>query len=383
MKHGVLPSSRAQASTQWVFGVAGAVLAAWAPIVPLTKARLGLDDAGLGALLLCVGLGALASMPFTGALTARFGFRRVILCATCAGVVVFPALTLIQSTPLMALALLCFGAAMGMLDVGMNLLAVAVERESGRPMMSGFHARWSIGTILGAGAVTGMLSLGLPAPLAATVVGVACLAAQLRIMGGLLGQARTDKHPLFVMPRGSVFVIGFLCLVVYLVEHSVLDWSAVYLVSHAGAGVGMAGLGYTAFAAAMTLARLMGDRARASVGDGRVLVLGSLMSALGLSLVVLWPSVPVCLVGYAVLGVGAANIVPVLFSVAGRTRDMSPTMALTAVATFSHLGALGGPALIGFVAQEAGLKVAFAMLAVGMLAVSIGRQMVHAHEEPV
>ena len=383
MKPEVSPPSRAQASTRWVFAVAGAVLAAWAPIVPLTKARLGLDDAGLGALLLCVGLGALATMPFTGALAARLGFRRVILCATCVGVLVFPALALIQSTTLMALALLCFGAAMGMLDVGMNLLAATVERESGRPMMSGFHARWSIGTIMGAGAVTGMLGLGLTPTVAATVVSVACLAVQMRAVRGLPDQAAVEKHPLFVMPRGSVFVIGFLCLVVYLVEHSVLDWSAVYLVSEAGAGVGMAGLGYTAFAAAMTLARLVGDPTRAALGDGRVLMFGGLMSALGLSLVVLWPSVYVCVLGYAVLGAGAANIVPVLFSVAGRTRVMSPTLALTAVATFSHLGALGGPALIGFVVQEAGLKVAFGMLAAGMLAVSMGRQVMRLDEEPV
>lgn len=171
------------------------------------------------------------------------------------------------------------------------------------------------------------------------------------------------------MPKGRVVLIGALCLLLYLTEHSVLDWSAVYMVDRAGADLQTAGWAFTAFATAMTVCRLTGDRIRSALGDRRVLLLGGLLTCAGLLIVTASTQIALALVGYVVVGLGAANIVPVLFSLAGNTKDMSPTMALTAVASMGYFGALGGPAVIGFMAKAWGLPVAFGLLAVAVLSV--------------
>lgn len=364
-------------ATGLTFLISGALLAAWAPLVPLAKARLQLDEAGLGAVLLCMGLGALASMPFAGTLARRWGYRRLLGRSLWASVLLFPGLAWFDATWAVALTLFLFGMTMGSQDVVMNLLAVEVEKANARPLMSGFHGRWSVGTIIGAGLASSALSLGLDGRQASLAVALAGVLGTLYLISRLpdVQPAERDRHPLFVWPKGSVLLIGLLALLLYLVEHSVLDWSAVYLVSALKADPQKAGWAFTLFAGAMTLCRLTGDRIRGALGDRRVLLFGGLLTAAGLLTVTLSGSVPVALAGYVAVGVGAANIVPVLFSVAGNTRDMSPTLALTAVASMGYFGALGGPAVIGFMAKAWGLPVAFAVLAASMLAVAASHRL--------
>ena len=355
------------------FMISGALLAAWAPLVPLAKDRLKLDEADLGTLLLCMGFGALASMSFTAKLAQQWGYRRLLGRSLWASVVLFPGLAWLDSTWAVALTLFLFGMTMGSQDVVMNLLAVEVEKANEKPLMSGFHGRWSVGTIIGAGLASSALSLGLSGRQAAMCVSAAGLLGALwlvRRLPDVLPEGG-QKTPLFVMPKGRVVLIGALCLLLYLAEHSVLDWSAVYMVDRAGADLTTAGWAFTAFATAMTVCRLTGDRIRSALGDRLVLLLGGLLTSAGLLTVTAATQVPLALLGYVVIGVGAANIVPVLFSLAGNTRDMSPTLALTAVASMGYFGALGGPAVIGYMAKAWGLPVAFAVLGVAVLSVAV------------
>ncbi|VTP65084.1 Inner membrane protein ybjJ [Serratia rubidaea] len=155
------PGIPEQIATRIAFFVSGLGMAAWAPLVPFAKLRLNLDDGSLGLLLLCIGAGSLLAMPLTGLLTGKLGCRRVILLAGLALCIDLPLLVLMDSTPGMGLALLLFGAAIGMIDVAMNIQAVIVERASGRAMMSGFHGFFSVGGIAGAGGVSLLLWLGL------------------------------------------------------------------------------------------------------------------------------------------------------------------------------------------------------------------------------
>ncbi len=363
---------RANQATGLVFLLSGAMIAAWAPLVPLAKARLQLDEASLGALLLCMGLGALASMPFAGALARRFGFRYLLVGVLLASLVILPSLAWLGQTWSLALALFVFGMTMGVQDVTMNVLAVEVEKAAEKPLMSGFHGRWSVGTIVGAGMVSGGLSLGVGGWWSAVAVSLIGLALTVYLAPTLpnLPPEQSEKSPRFVLPKGSVLVMGALCLVMYLVEHSVLDWSAVYMVDNAGANLNTAGWAYTVFAAAMTACRLTGDFIRQTLGDRQLLLWGGLLSVMGLLVVTASTTVFSTMVGYLALGAGAANIVPVLFSLAGNTKDMPPTLALTAVASMGYFGALGGPAVIGFMAKTWSLPVAFAVLSLGLLAVA-------------
>jgi fucose permease len=257
--------SREQVATRLIFFIIGFAMAAWAPLVPLAKTRLGLEDGVLGLLLLCLGLGSILAMPIAGILTTRIGCRRVIVASALGILIILPFLAVIDSTPLMAVALVLFGATIGSVDVTMNLQAILVERDSGKAMMSGFHGLFSVGGIAGAGGVSALIATGMVSPLAAAIaVSVVSLALLMVAMPGLLnyGDDGDEKPPLFVVPKGIVLFIGLLCFLCFMVEGSILDWSAAFLISERGADLGLAGLGYAMFAIAMTVGRLTGDRLR-------------------------------------------------------------------------------------------------------------------------
>lgn len=363
---------REQVATRVIFFVLGLVMAGPAPLVPLIKLRLGADEGTLGLLLLCVGLGSIVAMPFAGILTSRLGCRRVIVTGTIVMALVFPLLAVLEGFPAVAITLLVFGASLGLVDVTMNIQAVLVERDSGRAMMSGFHGLFSVGGMVGAGGMSLVLSLGMAPLVAAVLVSVVAVVALVLIVPGLLPYAdrSSEKTPLFVVPRGGVLLIGILCLFTFLAEGSVLDWSGVFLTTMRGADIGSAGLGYAAFAVAMTIGRLTGDRIRMALGEKTVLLAGSLIGAAGFVLVLAVPSFEVGLIGYFLVGAGASNSVPVLFSAAGRSKDMPAGLAVTAVSTLGYLGLLAGPAVIGLVAHATSLTIAFALLAAAFLVVA-------------
>ena len=364
------PGLRERVATRLAFFIAGFAVSAWAPLIPFAKRRLALDDAQLGLMLLCLGVGSVLMMPLAGGLAARFGCRRAILAAGAVIVLCMPVLMLAPSIPMLAVTLAVFGASLGVLDVVMNVQAVIVERASGRAMMSGFHGLYSVGGIAGAGGVAGALALG-ATPLV-SIAGTAVLAALLLAIArrGLLAQGGEGDSPAFVLPRGRVLLVGAVCFAMFLSEGAVLDWSAVFLSTVRHADPATAGFGYVAFAVTMTLGRLTGDRIVQALGAFRVVVCGALVAAAGFTLAILSASPWAGLAGFALVGAGAANVVPVMFSAAGRQHDMPTHLAVAAVTTMGYAGVLLGPAALGFVAKASSLPIAFGLLVVLLLAVA-------------
>lgn len=364
-------SIRAEAwSTRLIFLIVGVGTAAWASLVPFVKVRAGLGEAQLGLLLLCLGLGSIATMPLAGAAATRFGLRPVLMAGTAAIGLTLPVLAGASSGLVLAPALLLFGAGMGAVDCAMNIQAVAVERAAGRPMMSGFHGLYSLGSLLGAIAAGLLLGAGLgEGGMALAAAGTIALLLVLA-WPGMLKRAATAGGPAFALPRGIVLLIGILCCIVFLTEGSVLDWSAVFLVQDRGVALARATLGYAAFSVTMTVGRLAGDGIVARIGRANVLVLGALVAAAGLALATLVPVWEAALVGYALVGAGCANIVPVLFTAAGRQTAMPPSVAVPAVTTFGYAGVLAGPAAIGFIAQATSLPAAFLVVAAALVGVA-------------
>ena len=216
-------------ATRLAFLAAGIGLASWAPLVPFAKSRLGIGDAELGLLLLCLGVGSVLAMLATGPLGVRFGSRRIINASGLAVAIFLPLLAIAPSPALLGLGLFAFGAAIGSLDVAMNMHAVQVERAAGRNLMSGFHALFSIGAFAGAGVVTLLLSAGW-SPLAAAGVSAAFVAvAGLVARPGLLSTRGVAGDPLFALPRGIVLILALLAATTFLVEGAILDWSALLL----------------------------------------------------------------------------------------------------------------------------------------------------------
>jgi predicted MFS family arabinose efflux permease len=368
------PARPEQLSTRIIFLMAGFGAAAWAPLVPFAKARAGIGDGVLGLLLLCLGMGSFVAMPLAGALAARFGCRRVLTGAALVICLALPFLATVSSLPLLVASLFIFGAGLGSFDVTINIQAVIVERASGRSMMSGFHGLYSVGGIVGAAGVTALLGAGAP-PLAATLcVVVGLIGALAYAAPNMLSYGTKSEGPAFAFPHGVVLFIGLLCFIAFLAEGAMLDWSAVFLTSVRAMKPSFAGLGYAAFASTMTIGRLTGDRIVQRLGGSVVISIGGLLAAAGFTLATLVPSWQVALVGYALVGAGCSNIVPVLFSSVGRQNIMPESVAIPAIATLGFGGVLAGPAAIGFVAHAINLPAAFLILAVLLIGVAAGGQ---------
>ncbi|KJH86905.1 MFS transporter [Pseudomonas fluorescens] len=364
------PGRLEQMSTRIAYLIAGIGIAAWAPLVPYAKVRANLDEGTLGLLLLCLGVGSILAMPISGALATRFGCRRVLSGGTLLVCLALPLLATMSSLPWLVTALFLFGAGLGTVDSTVNLQAVIVERASGKTMMSGFHGMFSLGGIIGAAGVSALLGLGL-SPLAATlVVNAVLLVALLKAAPHLLPYGSESSGPAFAIPHGVVLFIGILCFIVFLAEGAVLDWSAVFLTTERAVDTAYAGLGYAAFALTMTVGRLMGDSVVHRLGAKHVIIYGGSIAAAGFLMATVAPMWQAALLGYALVGAGCSNIVPVLYTAVGKQTLMPEAIAVPAITTIGYAGILAGPALIGFVAHGSSLGIAFGLIALSLVAVA-------------
>ncbi|WP_225412389.1 MFS transporter [Stigmatella hybrida] len=347
-----------------VFFVNGLSFASWVPHIPTVQARLGLSTSLLGLALLGVALGALVAMPLTGMLVARWGSRAVTLVSSLLFCPLVALPVRAPSLPLLLVALVSFGAAYGAMDVAMNAHAVTVERKLGKTVMSSFHALYSLGGLAGAGSSILLLSWGLTPPAHMLGVSVLGLAVILTASRFLLPASADEGGPAhaFAFPRGPLLFMGLLTFLVLMVEGAMADWSAVYLRRSLGTEVGLAGAGYAVFSLAMTTGRLTGDRMVNAFGPQRLLRAGGFLAAGGLGAALVLHHPVAALIGFGCVGLGLSNLIPVLFSAAGRAPGVPSGVGIAAVSTLGYGGFLVGPPLIGLVAEPVGLPAALGLL---------------------
>ena len=352
----------AQLATRLAFFTAGFSMACCAPLFPFIKANVGADERQFGVLLLCFGLGSIIAMPVTGLVAARRGPRSMVLLGGFGLIVFLPALAIAETPFILGTALFLFGASLGTIDVAMNIHGVEVESQEKRSLMSSFHAQFSIGGLFGAGLMTLLLSMGVSIIVAAFIGASVVLMAMLLTIRRLLFVSVAEQH-LFVFPRGIVLLLALLAAIMFLVEGAVLDWGALLVIDRQLAAPQSAGVGYILFSAAMVIARLTGDRIISVFGEFWVLIAGGIVTILGISLIVLSSFQLVALFGFVLIGLGAANLVPIFFSAAGRQKVMPASLAIASVTTTGYAGVLVGPAMIGFAADITSLSIAFWLLA--------------------
>jgi predicted MFS family arabinose efflux permease len=352
-----------------VFFANGLGIGAWAAAIPLLKSANGLSDAGLSLALLGFAAGAVVSMPLTGWLAPRAGSGRMTWIGGLAFALALVLPPLAPGLTALIAAAVLLGASNGILDVSMNAHASQVERRIGRPIMSSFHAAFSIGGL--SGAALG----GLAATAGANaVLWMAAMAASVLTAGFApdLGrgerQARGDG-PLLVRPDRAVLTLCGVALICMMIEGAMADWSAVYLSAIGGATPAVAAAGYAAFSLAMALGRLFGDRAVHSMGGDAVVRLGAGLAFCGLALATLFPGLP-AIPGFALVGFGLSNVVPAVFSAAGRLAS-SAAVGVAMAASAGYAGFLAGPPLIGSVATVLSLREGMALLAVAAIAVAV------------
>ncbi len=374
-----LPAARR--ATRLIFLVSGIAMSTWAPMVPYVKVRLGLDDAQLGAALLAFGGGSMLSMPFVGWLAHRLDNRTVIMSAGLLMCLALPALAQVSSVTMLVGTLLYFGAMLGAVDVAMNAYAVEVERRSDDRLMSGFHGLFSVGGLSGATLLSGLLALGLALPGAAITIAIALALTVLWLRNGLRSGASSRgvdiaRKSHTRMPPTRAWLLGLMCFVSFMAEGSMLDWSALFLRDVRGIASASAGFGYACFSVAMATGRFSGDPLIARHGPVWAVRVGAGVAVAGFLLVACVPLTMAALLGFVLIGLGASNIVPIMFSAAGRLPGAPPAVSIATATTLGYVGLLSGPALIGFVAHASSLSVAFVAVAGLLVLVGLSARMV-------
>lgn len=366
-----------------MFAIQGFSFASWAVRVPAVKEQVNATPAALGLALLGLSAGAVATMLLAGALCRRFGSQRttVVACVLLSVTLVLPPLA--RSAVTLGLLLAVFGAAYGGLNVAMNTVAVDMVAALHRPVMPGFHAAWSFGGLAGAG-LGGLLAPHLSPLRHLSLIAVVCLLVAAITSRTLLtvpipapeaatAQAPADDRATPAWRRAwqagrVVGLFGLIALCAAYGEGAIGDWGALHLRQDLGAGPGLAAAGYAAFALAEATGRLSGTALLERLGRTPVLVLGGLTAGAGILLAALAPDVWLALAGFAVTGLGLANLFPAAIARAGLLAG-SAGVALTS--TLGYTGFLLGPPVIGFLASEFGLRAGLTTLSFLALAAAV------------
>ncbi len=350
-----------------MFMLNGALFGVWASRIPAVSLTHELSQSSLGLLLLCMAAGAIMAFPLAGHASDRLGCAVVTRRVAFVYAVTLVLIGLSPNVWMLALALFAFGAAHGAMDVAMNAWAAEVERKAERPMMSSFHAMFSVGA--GMGAATGFVAASYDLTVSFHFTLVAILLTALALFIALIpwNSVKVSGHqagPKFSFPKGRLLAVGFVAFCASLGEGGVADWSALFLVSVAAVSESKAALGYAVFSLAMVTMRLIGDRIVAKLGPLFTARLGGAIAMAGSLMAIILGTYPMSLLGFALMGIGYSVIMPLAFSRAANDETMSPGAAIASVSTLGYGGILLGPPLIGFVADASSLSTAFLIISV-------------------
>ena len=374
---------RATWATRFVFAANGGLFATWVSRIPAVRDDIGATERGLGFALLFVAVGSLAAMPLSGRLVTRVGARRVLVTCIVTCALGYTALGLAPDLVVIAAVLLVLGAGVGVWDVAMNVSAHAVEVRAGRTLMPGFHAAWSIGTVVGAGIGAVAAKAGVDPAVqfaaCAATVGVAAVVA-VRAMPDRpadepVSEDAAERHvpahgALVLDPR--LLGLGLMTFCAAWAEGAANDWFALMLTDDRGASEALAALGFAVFAGAMTLGRAVGNQVVGWLGRVRSLRTGAVLAAVGVTGLLAIDSLPVAYVGAALWGLGISVGFPLAMSAAGETPGRGAS-AIATVATIAYAGFLVGPPLLGSLAHATGLDAALwvvVLLTVGIFALA-------------
>jgi hypothetical protein len=354
---------RARFAVAALFLINGIVIGSWAAHIPLVEERLAISHSTLGVALFAMALGALVAMPLTGAVVARLGSALVVRITTPLLIAALFLPILAPGPLLLMLGLFVFGALNGAMDVSMNAHGVAVEGRLKRPVMSSFHGMWSLGGLLGAGIAA--LLLPVVSTLNHVALAVAALLVAAPVATSFLLPAIADggtPGPAFALPTRATMGLGALCFLAMTTEGAVMDWAALHLRTSLDLGAGLAASGFAAFSAAMATGRFLGDPLRSHFGGVAIVRGGAVLAGTGLAVALVVPQPVIAILGFALVGIGLANLVPIFFAAAGNAPGQSAGAGIAALATIGYTGFLVGPPVIGLVADATTLAVALGLL---------------------
>lgn len=348
------------------FFMAGLCFASWASRIPDIKLKLGLSDAGLGAVLLALPSGLMLSLPLSGWAVTRFSSKTMVTIAAVAYPLILILIGAVTATWQLAAVLFFFGIFGNLYNISANTQAVGVESLYQRSIMATFHGIWSLAGFSGAAIGTFLIAQGITPIYHFILICIASLAVVLIAQGYILpNDAQPEnKQPLFAKPDATILKLGLIAFGCLVCEGTMFDWSGVYFQKVVEAPKEMVTLGYTVFMATMATGRFLGDRLVTRFGIQRMLQASGVIISSGLLIAVLFPAIVPATTGFFLVGLGVSSVVPLVYSAAGKSKTMSPGVALAAVSTIGFLGFLIGPPLIGFIAELSGLRWSFTIIAI-------------------
>ncbi|WP_322403040.1 MFS transporter [Massilia luteola] len=357
-------------SVSTIFLLNGAGIGVWAAHVPLVQARAGIDTGVLGFLLLTIAGGAISAMPLSGWMAGRWGTRAVVIGSAFLFALTSGLLMNAGGLVPLFLAAFAFGASNGVLDVAMNANASEVEAARGIPTMSSFHGFYSLGGLIGAALGGLLIGAGLGDGRGALMMSVAIAIVVALCARRLLAVPPAPHASHFALPRGPALFLGLLGLLCFAVEGALVDWSALLLTERTRVDAASAAFGYSAFSVAMAACRFAGDRLVLRFGPLRVMTVGGLGMFAGLMLAVVSTHFVLSALGFALIGLSAANVVPLIFAAAARMPGMSAGGGLATVATLGYAGLLMAPPLIGSIAAHTNIAVALGVLSLSGIVIA-------------
>ncbi|PRY04964.1 fucose permease [Pontibacter ummariensis] len=377
----MLTSSPAQSHSRLIHRVAvgcfyflqGLSFASWGSRIPTIQQQMGLSEAELGGVLLALPVGLLLSLPVAGWVIAKTGSRSVVIFSGLLYTTTLVAIGYSQDPLQLIVALFVFGFAGNLMNISINTQGVGVEALYQKSIMASFHGLWSLAGFTGAAIGTLMIGEGVaPFEHFLLIMFLSLLVIVIASRFVLREDVNTDTDkPIFVMPDKSLIDLGIICFFAMICEGAMFDWSGVYFKKVLLVEKAWIGAGYTAFMCTMAATRFVADWFTSRFGLKRILQLSGTLTAAGLLISVVFPYLYTAMLGFALVGAGVSSVVPLVYGAAGRSKVMSPGVALAAVSTIGFFGFLLGPPLIGFIAGATSLRVSFTIIAVMGLSVAL------------
>jgi len=348
-----------------IFFASGLTFASWASRIPEVQAMHHLSNGALGSVLFALPVGSLISLPLWGWMIAKYGSKTMLL----SGIVLYILLLLLisgaGSIGQLWVILFLFGMIGNLCNIAVNTQAVGVEKLYGRSIMAGFHAIWSLAGFTGA--AVGNLLIAFNATLFLHFLVIGILATLLVIVVNtrlLQGDAQTQSASFIVRPNKELWLLGLIAFCCMACEGAMFDWTGVYFQKVVNVPRQLVALGYTAFMSTMAGGRFLGDWIITRFGKRQVLQASGLLIFSGLLLAVLFPFLLIAILGFMLVGLGVSTVIPVVYSAAGNTQNLAPSVALATVSSIGFIGFLIGPPIIGFIAEILSLRWSFTFIAI-------------------
>ncbi|MDB5063318.1 MAG: transporter [Mucilaginibacter sp.] len=354
-----------------MFFMTGLCFASWASRIATIQQNLNLSDAALGGVLFAMPVGLMCSLPFSGWVITKIGSRKLLIGALITYSSCLVTLGLAQNTFHLIICLMLFGFASNAVNISVNTQAVAAEKLYQKPILASFHGIWSLAGFTGAGIGTFMIGKNIIPFYHFGIVFIIIIITIALVSGYLKNDKVTSSGPVFVMPDSSLIKLGVIAFCSLICEGAMFDWSVIYFKKVVLAHGAWMGAGYTAFMLTMASGRFVADWFAHRFGLKRTLQISGVLTAIGLLIAVIFPYLFTALAGFLLVGFGVSSVVPLVYSAAGRSKTMSPGVALAAVSTIGFMGFLIGPPVIGFIAGLASLRASFTLIAAMGICVTI------------